>query len=159
MSELPTLADRPGGHVVIFDGQCKFCLSQVTRLARLDVRKSLAFVSLHDPVVAERYPDLSHEQLMEQMYVVARGTGGRHGGVDAFRFLTRKMPLLWPLAPLLHIPFSLPLWRWGYRQVAMRRYRWGKVGSACENDACQIHFLTPSAKRKAIEHNQHAGGK
>lgn len=159
MSELPTIAERPDASVVIFDGDCRFCQGQVRRLARFDLGKSLAFVSLHDPEVARRYPDLSHEQLMEQMYVVARGSGRRYGGADAFRFLTRQLPLLWPLAPLLHIPFSLPLWQWGYRQVALRRYRWGKVGAACENDACQVHFLSSSAKREAVKHDQHASGK
>ncbi len=85
MSELPTIAERPDASVVIFDGDCRFCQGQVRRLARFDLGKSLAFVSLHDPEVARRYPDLSHEQLMEQMYVVARGSGRRYGGADAFR--------------------------------------------------------------------------
>ncbi|MGC4003208.1 MAG: hypothetical protein QM811_08770 [Pirellulales bacterium] len=46
---------------------------------------------------------------------------------------------MWVLAPLLHIPFSLPLWQWGYDQVAKRRYRWGKVDD-CADGACAIHF-------------------
>lgn len=138
--KLPTLLDRPHGHVLIYDGHCKFCIGQVSRIARLDMTKSVTFLSLHDPLVGERYPDLTHEQLMEQMVVVDAKTGKRHAGAAAFRFLTRKLPLLWPIAPCLHIPFTLPLWQWGYRQVAKRRYRWGKITESCEEDACQIHL-------------------
>ncbi|HUG68708.1 MAG TPA: DUF393 domain-containing protein [Pirellulaceae bacterium] len=137
-TELPGLADRPHADVVIFDGECNFCRGQVARLARWDRAGRLAFVSLHDPIVAERYPDLTHEQMMEQMYVVDRA-GNRHGGAAAFRYLSRKMPRLWLLAPLMHVPFMLPVWQWCYRQVAKRRYQLaGK--QHCDGDACEVHF-------------------
>jgi predicted DCC family thiol-disulfide oxidoreductase YuxK len=39
----------------------------------------------------------------------------------------------------MHIPFSLPLWQWCYRQVAKRRYRIaGK--DACDGDSCKVHY-------------------
>ena len=136
---LATPAERPRAHVVIYDGQCRFCTQQVRRLARWDRRGELAFLSLHDEQVARDYPDLTHEQLMEQMYVVDNG-GGRHGGAAAFRFLSRTLPRLWPLAPLMHIPFSLPLWQWGYRQVAKRRYLLAGGSQACEGESCHVHF-------------------
>lgn len=136
-TDLPGLNDRPTGEVVIYDGQCVFCIGQVKRLARWDSGGKLAFVSLHDPIVAERYPDLTHEQLMEQMYLVDQH-GRRHGGAAAFRYLSRKLPRLFPLAPLMHIPFTLPLWQWCYRQVAKRRYKIaGKEG--CDSGACDVH--------------------
>ena len=145
-SSLPSPQDRPDSDVVIFDGQCVFCRGQVERLARWDGGERLAFLSLHDPVVAERYPDLTYEQLMEQMYVVDR-QGGRHGGAAAFRYLSRRLPRLWLLAPLMHLPFSLPLWQWGYRQVAKRRYRLAGQNAngdasqhSCEEDVCKVHF-------------------
>jgi len=136
-SPLPTPADRPAAVVVIYDGDCRFCTGQVRRLSRWDTGGRLAYLSLHDAEVAGRYPDLTHEQLMEQMYVVDH-SDWRHGGAAAFRYLTRLLPRLWPLAPLMHLPFSLPLWQWIYRQVARRRYRIaGK--SSCENDTCRVH--------------------
>lgn len=137
---LPTPSDRPGADVVIYDGHCKFCTGQVQRLARWDTNGRLAFLSLHDPQVAKDYPELSYDRLMEEMAVVDR-QGRRHWGATAFRYLTTRLPRLYLLAPLMHIPFSLPLWRWGYRQVAKRRY-WlaGKTGDACEGDTCRAHF-------------------
>jgi predicted DCC family thiol-disulfide oxidoreductase YuxK len=136
---LPTPAENPDADVVIYDGHCKFCTSQVKNLARWDSKNRLSFLSLHDPEVARRFPDLSYEQLMDAMYVV-EPDGKRHAGAAAFRYLTTRLPKLYALAPLMHIPFSMPLWRWGYRQVAKRRYLAGKTTDACDDDTCQVHF-------------------
>jgi len=137
---LPSPEKRPGADVVIYDGHCKFCAGQVQNLARWDSRRRLAFLSLHDAEVARLYPDLTHEQLIEQMYVVD-STGRRYAGAAAFRYLSRRLPRLYLLAPLLHLPFTLPLWQWGYQQVAKRRYLlMGKTADACETDACSVHF-------------------
>jgi predicted DCC family thiol-disulfide oxidoreductase YuxK len=129
---------NPTADVVIFDGECNFCRAQVGHLSRLDCcGNRLSFISLHDPRVTERYPDLSHEQMMEQMYVIDR-KGRRHGGGDAVRYLSRRLPLLWIAAPILHLPGTASLWRWLYSQVAKRRYK--LAGKSCEDDACSIHF-------------------
>lgn len=149
--------DNRQADVVIYDGKCQFCQSQVARLARLDRAfparnhlPRLAFLSLHDARVAARYPELTFEQLMEQMYVIEGGnatSGGIHGGADAVRYLSRRLPILWPVAPLLHLPGTARLWRWAYHQVAKRRYRWNRehaggkdVSGGCKDDACAIHF-------------------
>lgn len=133
---LPSIADRPGADVVIYDGNCSFCRSQVSRLAAWDGGGRLAFLSAHDPMIPQRYADLPFDRLMAQMYVVDR-RGRRHGGAAALRYLSRRLPRLWILAPLLHIPFSLPLWQWMYRQVAARRYRLAG-GPACADGTCRI---------------------
>jgi predicted DCC family thiol-disulfide oxidoreductase YuxK len=129
---------RPAADVVIYDGHCRFCTGQVSRLARWDRAGRLAYLSLHDPRVAERYPDLTRDQLMEQLYVI-NSRGERFGGAAAFRYLSRHLPALWVLAPCLHIPYSLPVWQWCYRQVAKRRYRLGRT-STCDEGTCDVHF-------------------
>lgn len=134
---LPTVADRPLADVVIFDGHCRICTGQIRRLARWDTRGRLAFVSLHDPLVAARWPELSREQLMRDMYVVDR-RGRRHAGAAAFRYLSRKIPRLWCLAPLLHVPGAMPLWQALYRLIANRRYALGGQAE-CADEACAIH--------------------
>jgi predicted DCC family thiol-disulfide oxidoreductase YuxK len=107
-------------------------------LARWDKGNRLSFLSLHDPQVGQDFDDLTHEQLMEQMYVIDP-SGRRYGGAAAFRYLTRRLPRLWPLVPLLHIPFSLPLWQWLYRRIASLRYRLSRT-TTCEIDACRNHL-------------------
>lgn len=139
-THLPTIAENPQADVVIYDGDCNFCTGQVERLARWDgTGKRLAFVSLHDPVVAKRWPDLTYDMLMEQMYVVDQ-QGNRYGGAAAFRYLTTRLPRLWPLAPIMYLPFTLPIWQWGYRQVAKQRYKIAGKKGDCDSGACEVHF-------------------
>ncbi len=138
--DLPTPAERPDALLVIYDGQCQFCRQQVLRLLKFDGGGRLAFVSLHDPMVAERFPHMSHDELMKQMYVVDEN-GQMHGGAAAIRFLSRRLPRMWFLAPLMHLPFSLPLWQWCYDRIAARRYRLSKSREGgCQDDVCEIHF-------------------
>jgi predicted DCC family thiol-disulfide oxidoreductase YuxK len=135
---LPDPDQSEGSHVVIYDGHCNFCRTQVQRLRRLDCCGGrLSFLSLHDPRVADRYPHLSHDQLMQQMYVIDPN-GKAYGGADAIRYLSRRLPLLWLAAPILHLPGTASLWRWMYNQVAKRRYR--LAGRSCDGDACSIHL-------------------
>lgn len=139
-TKLPSIDDNPEADILIYDGDCRFCTGQVERLARFDgTGRRLAFISLHDPEVARRWPDLTYDMLMEQMYLVDR-QGNRYGGAAAFRYLSRKLPWLWPLAPLMHLPFSLPLWQWMYRQVAKRRYKLMGKTHSCDGDACAVHL-------------------
>ena len=134
---LPTPQELPDADVVVYDGHCSFCRARVKQLAWLDRGCRLAYLSLHDPEVSKRYPDLTYDQLMKEMYVVDR-QGRRHGGAAAFRYLSRRLPALLPLAPLMHIPFSMPLWSWGYGLIARNRYLFGKT-EVCEGDACKLH--------------------
>lgn len=130
--------------VVIFDGKCNACKLAARRMHSLDVgQRRLTFLSLHDERVAERYPDLHPDDLMAQMYVVDTA-GNRHGGADAIRYLSRRLPMLWPLAPLLHIPGTAKLWRWMYRGIARNRYwisrKFFGTKNNCESGTCSIHF-------------------
>ncbi len=139
MKTLPDPDDYPAADVVIYDGECNFCRSQVARLRALDCcGNRLSFLSLHDPRVAECCPNLSHEQLMEQMYVV-NTDGQLFGGSDAVRYLSRRLPLLWPAMPVLHLPGTAGLWRWAYHQVAKRRYKISGRSQDCQDGACSVH--------------------
>src|SRR5688572_16787389 len=110
---LPGPEDRPDADVVIYDGHCRICTGQIRRLARWDGGGRLAYLSLHDPEVAARYPDLTYDLLMQAMVVVDR-SGRRHIGAAAIRYLSRRLPKLWWLAPILSFPGTLPLWQWCY---------------------------------------------
>ena len=145
--------DSPNSAVVIWDGKCNFCRAQVERLHAFDSGNRLTYLSLHDPRVAEHYPELTYDQLMAQMWVVTPDQQ-KFGGADAVRFLSRLLPRLWWMAPALHLPFAMPLWRWLYRIVANRRYR--IAGENCEGGTCQLHLRSaatttnlPTAKHQA----------
>ncbi|GIX00592.1 MAG: thiol-disulfide oxidoreductase [Pirellulaceae bacterium] len=130
---LPDPDEHPDLATVIWDGKCQFCRRQVERLRAIDGGR-LTYIDLHDPRVAERYPQLSYEQLMEQMWLITPA-GEAYGGADAMRALSRRLPLLWPLAPLMHLPGMMPCWRRAYRWIAQRRYRL----AACDEGTCKLH--------------------
>lgn len=128
-------ANRPDHDTVLFDGQCRFCRGQVALLRRCDPTGRLRFVSLHDPTVAREFPELERDALLREMYVI--DTAGRtRAGAEAVRYLSRRLPLLWPLAVPLHVPGSLPVWRWLYGLVARNRYR---LAGRCDEGTCHIH--------------------
>lgn len=135
---LPNPTDRPKADVVIFDGQCKFCRRQIDRIFRADSGDRLSYVSLHDPLVARRWPDLSREQLMNEMTIVDR-SGNRHGGAAAFKYLTRRLPRWWILSPIMHFPGVMIFAHWTYQQIAKRRYKWGKT-ETCDDGSCAVHL-------------------
>lgn len=136
---LPGANDHPQADLVIFDGDCEFCCAQVQRLHRWDGKGRLAFKSLHDPDVAQYVPDLSHDELMREMLVLTRD-GRRFGGAKAFRYLSRRLPKLWWLVPLIHVPGSLPFWNWAYQTIALHRYRFnsGWHRGTCSDGRCKL---------------------
>ncbi len=121
---MPDPDERPAADVVVYDGACRLCRGTTDWLDRLDRGGRLAFLPLQDPRVPARYPDLSQEELHKHVYVIDR-QGIRRKGAGAVRYLARRLPALWPLAPLLHVPGSMPLWHWLYDQVARRRRSFG----------------------------------
>lgn len=142
-TSLPSVDHFPQADVVLYDGKCVFCTHSVKQLEWFDGKNRLAFLSIHDPKVAKNYPDIEFSDLMEQMYVIPhQNQTKRYGGAEAIRYLTRRLPKLWLAAPLMHIPFSLPIWQWLYRQVAKRRYLIAnRKGDACgEEGTCHLHF-------------------
>ncbi len=125
VSRLPDPDDRPWAAVVIYDGSCRLCRGTAEWLDWLDRRGQLAFLPLQDPRVQARYPDLSRKDLQQHVYVIDP-RGARRHSAGAVRYLARRLPALWPLAPLLHLPGTMPLWHWLYTQVARRRRAFGR---------------------------------
>ena len=137
---LPTPHNWPDTDVVIYDGQCSFCTKQVTKLHRWDGKNRLSFISLHDDFVAEHYPDLSHDEMMQAMYLVDQ-KGRRHRGLP-LRVISRRLPRLWPLA--LHIPPTLPLWQWAIDKLPDE-----DIASAVTMDLANCILTTPDNVRTA----------
>ncbi len=107
--------------MVIYDGACRLCRDSARWLHGLDWRGRLTFLPLQDTRVAARYPDLTVTELEKHVYVVD-DKGRRHKGAGTVRYLARRLPALWVLAPLLHLPGSMPLWKWLYRRISRRRH-------------------------------------
>lgn len=134
MPELPDPSERPEADVVVYDGHCGICTSQVRKLRWWDRSGRLAYLSLHDEEVTRRWPDLSRERLDEEMCIVDR-RGNRHWGPEAVRYLTSRLPGLWWAAPVLYFPGSMLLWRPLYRWIARNRYRFSS--QSCDTGGCK----------------------
>lgn len=133
MSSITTMT-RPPRDTVLYDGQCRFCRGQIAILRRLDLTGRLTFTSLHDPSVAGDFPEIPHEDLLAEMYVVDR-KGRTWRGAGAVRYLSRHLVALWPIALPLHLPGTMPLWTWLYRLVARNRYR---IAGTCDEGTCRL---------------------
>ena len=114
---LPCPADRPGADVVIFDGGCDLCSAQARRLVWWDCQHRLAYLSMHDPEVERRWPDLPRERLEREMCIIDN-KGRRYWGPEAIGYLTLRLRRLWWAAPLLNFPGAMWVWRPIYRWVA-----------------------------------------
>jgi predicted DCC family thiol-disulfide oxidoreductase YuxK len=126
---------HPDRDTVLYDGRCRFCRGQMAILRRIDLTGRLTLLSLHDPSVARDFPEIPPQELMREMFLVDR-QGRAHGGVQAWRVLSRRLPILWPAAILLHLPGSLPAWNWLYRLIARNRYRFA---GTCDDGTCRLH--------------------
>lgn len=133
---LPSPSDRPSADVVIYDGECKFCTASVERLARFDRRGQLSFISLHDPQVARRWPELSYDDLMQYIYLCT-ADGRKFHGAEVFKYLSTRLPQFYLLAPVMYLPGLMPLWQVFYRTFAKHRYRFGRIES-CTDGSCKI---------------------
>src|SRR5689334_20171409 len=133
---LPTPVERPESDVVIYDGHCRICTAQVRKLPWWDCQRKLSYLSLHDPEVSRRWPDLPHERMMDEMVIVDQ-QGRRHWGPEAIRYLTSRLRRMWWAAPILYFPGSMFLWRPIYRWIARNRYRLSAM--SCDDGTCALH--------------------
>ena len=136
---LPSPIERPDADIVLYDGHCRFCTKGVSKLLWWDSEGKLAYLSLHDPEVKRRWPDISHDRLMKEMCIVDT-KGNRYWGPEAVRYLTRRLRRLWWAAPFAYFPGSMLIWRPLYRFIARNRYRLlGKTPTCDEGGTCSLH--------------------
>ncbi len=88
---------------LLFDGGCSFCGGAVRALGALDPTARIALVDFREQDLKEIDPRLTRDACMRRIQFVERN-GKLTEGFDAFRRLSLKLPLLWPLAPMLYIP-------------------------------------------------------
>ena len=117
--------------LVLFDGGCPMCRRTVRRLHRLDWLNRLAFADATDAGRRERLaPGLTEAEIMREMWVVE--PGGRYGGFEGVRRISRAVPLLWPLYVAGSMPGIRQIGHAIYRRIAANRIRHGK----CTDEFC-----------------------
>jgi protein-S-isoprenylcysteine O-methyltransferase Ste14/predicted DCC family thiol-disulfide oxidoreductase YuxK len=142
--EQPLAAERtapPGRYVVLYDGLCKFCTAGARRLIALARPGAIELVNFQEPGVLERFPGVSLEACMRQMYLVCPD-GRVFGGFEAAVQAVATRPVLGLLAYAYYLPGLRLAFDLAYAQVAANRYRiLGKAVAAgeCEGGTCALH--------------------
>lgn len=102
-------------NAVLYDNECSFCTFQMKMLGWLDWGNRFALIPASDPRVLQLAPDLTDLQLNEAIHCVTP-LGEIHRGARAIRFISLRIPLLFPLFVILWLP--------GVIFVAERVYAW-----------------------------------
>jgi predicted DCC family thiol-disulfide oxidoreductase YuxK/uncharacterized membrane protein YphA (DoxX/SURF4 family) len=106
---------------VTYDGMCPLCLRTVTILGYLDLRERLALANLEDPDAHLIVPrTITPAALHTQIHLVDPA-GRAYSGFLAFRALTRLLPPLWPIFPLVYLPGVTWLGSRAYSRIAVSR--------------------------------------
>ncbi len=101
---------------LIYDGRCGFCLESVRRVATLDVFGRLEPIDFHGVAdLRAIHPSLDRARCQSRMQGV-EPYGRITEGFEAFRRISVRLVLLWPLVPLLYLP--------GVRWIGVRVYDW-----------------------------------
>jgi predicted DCC family thiol-disulfide oxidoreductase YuxK len=133
----------PARVIVLFDGQCAFCRKAVSLLRRLDWLGRFDCRDARD--VANLPPSgdpLDPQRLLEEMHVVTPDRKRAYAGYRAVRWIAWRLPLLWPLAPFLHLPGAVWLGSKLYRWIARNRFKL----VPCRHGVCTVPGVTPLEK-------------
>lgn len=133
-------AIQPGRAVVLYDDECPFCRKSVAILKRLDWLGRLGYHNARD---VEHLPEtavrLQPERLLQEMHVVTPNRQRAYAGYRAFRWMAGRLPLLWPIWPVLFVPGAACAGQRLYLWVA--RHRYDLV--PCRHGACAIPARPP----------------
>ncbi|MDH3627345.1 MAG: DUF393 domain-containing protein [Acidobacteriota bacterium] len=129
---------------LLYDDTCGMCSAQMRVFTRLDWFDTIRLMPLSHPETAELVPDLTHEQKLEAIHCITP-RGKIHRAARAFRHLSLRIPLLFPLWLLLWFPGVIWIAEWVYRRVARNRYVISHVFGCTE--ACSI----PQARKVDVD--------
>lgn len=106
---------------VYYDADCRFCASLARWLSKADVLHQITWAPYQS---LDRPPSgLSWEDLERSAYLVDESNDRRWEGFHAFRMLTVRLPLLFPLALFFWFPGASVIGAAVYRRVARNRDR------------------------------------
>lgn len=139
---LPERTTPPGKHVVLYDGNCRFCIAQVARLRRWAGDRLVA-VNFQAPGALDALPGVTHDACMEAMIHVAPD-GRLHRGFEAVaRAVATRRPL-----GLVAFGYYLPGVKQAcdaiYARIARNRYR--LAAKDCPDGACALHVTAPATR-------------
>ncbi|MCM8794745.1 MAG: DCC1-like thiol-disulfide oxidoreductase family protein [Candidatus Omnitrophica bacterium] len=131
------VARRYGKPVPVFyDGSCEACVRTARLIGAVNILHRVTLVDFRSPQELEAQAGWGQEQAKraESELLIRLSNEWWLGGFDAFRWMAWRLPLLWPIAPFLHLPGAIGLGRPVYAWIAKNRYRF--LGVHCAGAAC-----------------------
>jgi predicted DCC family thiol-disulfide oxidoreductase YuxK len=121
MSSVELYANRG---VVLFDGDCAFCRKVISILQKLDWFKALRYQNCREPEgIPPNEAGLNEEKMIEEMHLLRPDRKKAYGGYRAVRWIAGRVPVMWPLYPLMFIPGVPFVGNIAYRWVARNRFK------------------------------------
>ena len=99
--------------VVVYDGECPFCIDQIDKFKKLDTDSKLEFVPKQNPEITDRFPILLQSKFETGIRFI-RADGNIEIGADAVYQICKRLPLYKPVAWLYAVP--------GLKQIAQICY-------------------------------------
>lgn len=133
--------------LLLYDGQCRFCIAASLRLAAMARPGAIERIDLHDHAALARHPHAPQSPDASTIRLVAPD-GRVATGVEALALALGTRPLWRPIVWVHRLPIVRPLADAIYRAVAKRRFRiMGRVGAGgdggCESGACRVESVEP----------------
>jgi predicted DCC family thiol-disulfide oxidoreductase YuxK len=125
----------PHHAIVLYDGDCPLCRKTVSILKRLDWFDRLRFHNCRDTArIPANTAHLDPARMIAEMHVLTPDRTQARSGFRAVRWIAGRVPILWPLYPLLFVPGLPRLGQRLYLWVARNRFRL----VPCRDGVCTI---------------------
>lgn len=108
--------------VVVYDGECSFCIQQVENFKSLDSNEEIEYVPRQDPTIASRFPILTDSKFDSGMRFV-RADGSVDVGADAVYQIAKRLPAYKPLAWIYTLPVFKQIARAIFGFISANRQR------------------------------------
>ena len=134
--------------LLLYDGQCGFCVASIRRLAVLDVLGALELRDFHQvDELARLHPDLTPQQCHSRMQLI-EPNGRLTDGFYAFRRMSWRVAGLRLALPFLYLPGAGWIGQRVYDAVAKRRFLFHR-GPICATNQCAIVLPETDRSSKA----------
>jgi len=121
--------------IVLYDGDCPLCRKTTSILKRLDWLHQLKFHNCRDTVgIPANSAHLEPARMIAEMHVLTPDRKNALSGFRAVRWIAGRVPVMWPIYPLLFIPGMPKLGQRIYLWIARNRFRL----VPCRDGVCTI---------------------
>lgn len=123
--------------VVVYDGECRFCVWSVNRVKKLDRQDQFNYLPRQAPGIEVQFPRLADSDFNTGMRLIV-GAEDIYVGADAVYQIYRRLPPFHLFAWFYRVPVLHWVFRAGYALIARYRHLSGRV--VCDTGACEVSF-------------------